>query len=623
MAATIIDAFVVTLGLDGTKFKQGAAAATSDSKKLSDGAVKSAKDTEAANKRLKDSIGGVRNELLGMFAVFTAGAGLKDFALQMINTDAATGRLAHNIGVATESLSAWQGVLKRNGGSAGDADGGLQSVTDAFEQIQLTGQSPLIPYLNLLKVNLNDLKSPTDTLLKLADAFSKMDPKRAAAIGKAMGLSPAMVNTLEKGRGAVTAMLAEQKKLGVTTEADAAASQRLQDAIAQIETALTRAVRILLTAATPALEMLGKVLIQLAQHRGLVVGAFIAIGVAAAALGIALALPILPYLALAAAVVAIGALVGSLVDDFGNLIKAMPGVGEAFKNTFAGIVGLIHGAHEAFDAFMKLIHGHGGGAARPAGRPTPVSSPTPVTGRPAPVSSAAPVASTPGGAEAAAAGLLRRREGFQATAKWDVNHYRLGYGSDTRTDARTGTVTTVRQGDKVSVADAEADLARRVREFMPKVAAAVGSTWGRLSDATKAVLTSLAYNYGGITRSVLHGVLEAARRGDVAGIAAAVEARAGDNAGVNRSRRIAEAAMVRQGAPVQLAALLTRPRAGMAVQGSQSVANDNRNQSTSTEVSIAQVDVHTNATDATGVAAGLNDAVRRRMMASQLGSGLT
>ena len=610
MAATIIDAFVVTLGIDGTKFKQGAADATADSKKLTDGAVKSAKDTEAANKRLKDSIGGVRNELLGMFAVFTAGAGLKDFALQMINTDAATGRLAHNIGVATESLSAWQGVLKRNGGSAGDADSGLQSVTDAFEQIQLTGQSPLIPYLNLLRVNLNDLKSPTDTLLKLADAFSKMDPRRAAAIGKAMGLSPAMVNTLEKGRGAVTAMLAEQRKLGVTTEADAAASQRLQDAIAQIETALTRAVRILLTAATPALEMLGKVLIQLAKHRGLVVGVFIAIGVAAAALGIALALPILPYLALAAAVVAIGALVGSLVDDFGNLIKTMPGVGEAFKNTFAGIVGLIHGAHEAFDTFMKLVHGHGGGAARPAGRPAPVSS-------------AAPVASTPGGAEAAAAGLLRRREGFQATAKWDVNHYRLGYGSDTRTDARTGTVTTVRQGDKVSVADAEADLARRVREFMPKVAAAVGSTWGKLSDATKAVLTSLAYNYGGITRSVLHGVLEAARRGDVAGIAAAVEARKDDNKGVNRARRIAEAAMVRQGAPVQLAALPTRPRAGMAVQGSQSVANDNRDQSTATEFNIGTVTVATQATDATGVAAGLSDAVRRRMMASQLGSGLT
>ncbi len=613
MAATIIDAFVVTLGLDGSKFKQAAADATSDSKKLTEGAVKSAKDTEAANKRLKDSIGGVRNELLGMFAVFTAGAGLKDFALQMIDTDAATGRLAHNLGVATESLSAWQGVVQRNGGKAGDADSGLQSITDAFESIQLTGQSPMIPYLNQMRVSLNDLKSPTDTLLKLSDAFSKMDPRRASAIGKAMGLSPAMVNTLEKGRGAVTAMLEEQKKLGVTTDEDAKSSQRLQDALAQITTALTRAVRIVLTAVTPALELVGKLMIEMAKHRGLVIGAFIAIGVAAAALGIALALPALPFIALGAAIVAIGALIGSLVDDFGNLIKAMPEVGSAFKTAFDGILGLIHEAHKAFTDFMDLVHGHhdkpGVGGARPA----PTVRPSNVV-----------VLPVSGGAVGATAALLRQREGFQATAKWDVNHYRAGYGSDTRTDARTGAVTSIQKGQTVSRVDAEADLARRITtDFMPKVAAAVGATWGKLSDATKAVLTSLAYNYGGITRSVLHNVLAAARRGDVAGIASAVLERQGDNGGVNRGRRIAEAALVRQGAPLQLAALPTRPRAGMAVQGSQSVANDNRNQSSTTEVNIARVEVATNATDATGIARDLGDATRRRMMASQVGSGLT
>ena len=619
MAATIIDAFIVTLGLDGAKFKQGASDAVSDSKKVTDRVTKDAKDTEASTKRVRESVSAVRNELIGMFAVFTAGAGLKDFALQMINTDAATGRLAHNLGVATENLSAWQGVLKRNGGAAGDADSGLQSITDAFEQIQLTGQSPMIPYLNQMRISLNDLKDPTQTLLKLSDAFSKMDPRRASAIGKAMGLSPAMVNTLEKGRVAVTAMLAEQKKLGVTTDEDAKSSQRLQDAMAQITTALTRAVRIVLTAVTPALEVLGGLMVKLAEHRGLVIGAFIAIGIAAAGLGIALALPILPYLALAAAIVAIGALIGSLIDDFGNLIKTMPGVTDAFRNTFSGILDVVHKAHEAFDNFMKLVHGGKRPAAAPGGAVRAKVMTAPAAGGGSPI---APPAS--GGAIEATKALLRRREGFQATAKWDVDHMRLGYGSDTRTDARTGAVTSVKAGDTVTRADAEADLARRAREFMAKVASAVGSTWEKLADGTKAVLTSLAYNYrGGIHAPALRAALDAARRGDVAGLAAAVEARAGDNGGVNRGRRIAEAAMVRQAGPVQLASATPRPRAGMAVAAASHTANDNRDQSSTTEVNIGTVTVATAATDANGVAAGLAPAIKRRMNAAQLGSGLT
>jgi hypothetical protein len=57
--------------------------------------------------------------------------------------------------------------------------------------------------------------------------------------------------------------------------------------------------------------------------------------------------------------------------------------------------------------------------------------------------------------------VVRHFEGFKDEAYWDVNHHRVGYGSDTITKP-DGTVAEVKPGDKVSREDAERDLKRRV-----------------------------------------------------------------------------------------------------------------------------------------------------------------
>lgn len=174
------------------------------------------------------------------------------------------------------------------------------------------------------------------------------------------------------------------------------------------------------------------------------------------------------------------------------------------------------------------------------------TSVTPLTfGAPA----VAPTAAAPTGegvpgprGAATAMQILPKFEGFIPKAKFDVNAQRVGYGSDTVTTPE-GKVVPVNENTTITQQDAQRDLQRRVQsEFIPKAAAQVGQeNWDRLPENVAGALTSVTYNYGSLPNKVAAAV----KTGNVNAIANAVEALADDNKGINRGRRMSEAAMIR------------------------------------------------------------------------------
>jgi len=135
--------------------------------------------------------------------------------------------------------------------------------------------------------------------------------------------------------------------------------------------------------------------------------------------------------------------------------------------------------------------------------------------------------------------VIRHFEQFKPKAYWDVNHWRVGYGSDTYTTA-DGKTHTVTKDTVVTQEDAERDLERRAALSQKAVRDAVGGeAFDKLSDRAKASLTSIAYNYGdnGIPRSVV----DAAKTGDPDKIADAIRGLSGHNGGINKNRRASEA----------------------------------------------------------------------------------
>jgi LysM repeat protein len=148
---------------------------------------------------------------------------------------------------------------------------------------------------------------------------------------------------------------------------------------------------------------------------------------------------------------------------------------------------------------------------------------------------------TGSGSATTAADLLKDFEGFYSKAYWDVNAFRVGYGSDTVTRA-DGRIERVTQNTTVNKEDAERDLARRVREFENVARKQVGDeAWNGLPSQTRAALTSVAYNYG----SLPSGVSAAAKSGNTDAIASAVQGLAGDDNGINARRRGKEADLIR------------------------------------------------------------------------------
>lgn len=280
--STIIDELIVVLDLDPKKFTEKQRENLDQWKKLKGQQKKQGKDVEDAESkaakedtkrskekqlRTKKTVEGLESltkKTLGFVAVLAGANELKNFVTNIIKTDAQLGLLAHNLNVNVESLSAWEGITKRAGGEAGDAAGAFQALVNAQQEIQLTGNSAAIPFLRRLGINsLDQLKDTEGTLFKISAAMQHMNPAQAQTLGRGLGFAPGLINVLEKGPAAVRAMLAEQRRLGVTTAASAAAALALTNRLEALKAETMDLGRGLEVQALPALNAALQTLIQL------------------------------------------------------------------------------------------------------------------------------------------------------------------------------------------------------------------------------------------------------------------------------------------------------------------------------------------------------------------------
>lgn len=151
--------------------------------------------------------------------------------------------------------------------------------------------------------------------------------------------------------------------------------------------------------------------------------------------------------------------------------------------------------------------------------------------------------------ESAAAQMVKGFESFISKAKWDVNAYRVGFGSDTVTRAN-GAIEKVTKDTIVTLEDAQRDLSRRLVEFQDGIQAAIGAdTWRSLNDAQQAALTSIAYNYGSLPKRIVEAIQNG---GGPEAVAKAISALGADNGGINRNRRQQEAQSYLSGSGLSL-----------------------------------------------------------------------
>lgn len=115
--ATVIDALVVTLGLDAKAFKRGAAETDESLKRTREETARTARDMEERGKQAAIFFSRVRNEALALLAVFTAGMGIKNFVSSTVESTASLARLSGNLNMSAKDLAEWQLAAKNAGGS--------------------------------------------------------------------------------------------------------------------------------------------------------------------------------------------------------------------------------------------------------------------------------------------------------------------------------------------------------------------------------------------------------------------------------------------------------------------------------------------------------------------------
>lgn len=135
------------------------------------------------------------------------------------------------------------------------------------------------------------------------------------------------------------------------------------------------------------------------------------------------------------------------------------------------------------------------------------------------------------------ADFIRGREGFINKAKWDRNHYRVGFGSDTYVD-EMGKVREVTADTTITIQQAWEDLGRRIGEFQRTIVSQIGPDfWASFNEDQKTALTSIAYNYGELPQRIVKAI----QTGDKGQVAQAINALGSDNGGINAGRRAKEA----------------------------------------------------------------------------------
>jgi hypothetical protein len=221
----IIDALFVTLGLDATGFTKGQKDAQEALGKTGKAARKQQKELDDAAKRTAESYKKVRDGILEITAAIIGAVAGKDFLQYLTANDAAVGRLSKNLGVATEELSAWEGVAKRLGASSGDADGMFRGVNKILEDIKLTGGSEALTPLARAGLDIGKFNDKATTytqrLLMLSDALKKLTPQDAQRFGQQAGFSEESLNILLQTRFALGDLVDQQKKMNVVSKEDA------------------------------------------------------------------------------------------------------------------------------------------------------------------------------------------------------------------------------------------------------------------------------------------------------------------------------------------------------------------------------------------------------------------
>jgi hypothetical protein len=360
---SILETFYLMFESNSDDVKIGA----DEAKKVTDDLDKSIKSADDSSKKLGASFSSlIGKAAAGMAAVFSIGAVAGGIIGAAKYADGLT-KSADLLGVNIAEYERWTRAVTLAGGSAEGFKSTLMGLNSNMQMIATTGNSRAKPFFDKLGISVFDangkIKSAIDLMPELAAAMEGLSAAEIQGLGQKLGLDLGTIMLLQKGSKEIDKQLRLQKEIGTVYKRDAQAAEAYNDAVENtgfaFQVLYSRIAGAVLPALTQFYDLITVSVAFLSKHSTLVLSFFAALsailGVIAIKSGIigaiwgALTSPIVLTVA---AVVALGAAIALVAEDFINFFNGAPSlVGkltEAFgvsaqdiKDLFAGVFDFI------------------------------------------------------------------------------------------------------------------------------------------------------------------------------------------------------------------------------------------------------------------------------------------
>ncbi|EPH7462544.1 lytic transglycosylase domain-containing protein [Klebsiella pneumoniae] len=207
MAATVIDALLVTLGLDTSDFRKGQKDVSDDLKKQREDAKKTAKEMAEQGKKAAAFFGSIKTELLALTGVTVTAGGLMSFVKSTTSSLMDLSIQSKALGLSARELDGWSKSAEAAGSSAEKISASLQGFQGAIQGARVGDYSSSIfgglAQLNALTgQNFDVWGQDASSLAKTSlDALRKIsDPNLRRQIGLSLGFDDAILQRNQEGQ---------------------------------------------------------------------------------------------------------------------------------------------------------------------------------------------------------------------------------------------------------------------------------------------------------------------------------------------------------------------------------------------------------------------------------------
>ena len=207
MAATVIDALLITLGLDTSDFRKGQKDVSDDLKKQREDAKKTAKEMAEQGKKAASFFSSIKTELLALTGVAVTAGGLISFVKSTTSGLMDLSIQSKALGLSARELDGWSKSAEAAGSSAEKISASLQGFQGAIQGARVGDYSSSIfgglAQLNALTgQNFDVWGQDASSLAKTSlDALRKIsDPNLRRQVGLSLGFDDATLQRNQEGK---------------------------------------------------------------------------------------------------------------------------------------------------------------------------------------------------------------------------------------------------------------------------------------------------------------------------------------------------------------------------------------------------------------------------------------